>query len=121
MTRLERRSLRLARHGAQAGLDAAVTIAARAPGLALGAVQPFSEAGRENRLMVQEKIAAAYEGAIAAQFAWGAFLMKAAFGGVSTPAHVSHALVDVAAAAFEPARKAVRANARRLSGTKKLA
>ena len=69
---------------------------------------------REIRLMVEEKIAAAHEGALAAYMAWGSFLIKAAFGGVSSPDHVSHALVNLAEAALAPARRQVRANALRV-------
>jgi hypothetical protein len=46
--------------------------------------------------------------------------MKAAFGGVTSPDHVSHGWVDVADAAMAPARKTVRANARRLTGAKRM-
>ncbi len=65
--------------------------------------------------MVQEKFAAAYEGVIGAQMAWSSFLIRAAFGGAISPHQVSHALVDVAEAATAPARRRVRANARRLT------
>jgi hypothetical protein len=83
-------------------------------------MDPSGEKAREARLMVQEKVAAVYEGAFAAQMAWSSFLIKAAFGGVTNPEHVSHGLVDVAEAALAPARRAVRANARRLTGMKPL-
>jgi hypothetical protein len=120
MNRLTRRSLNLARNTAQAGIDAALTIAARTPGLlALGADDSGKHA-REARLMVQEKLAAAYEGAWAAQAAWGAFWLKAAFGGVTSADHVSHGWVDVADAAMSPARRTVRANARRLTGAERI-
>jgi hypothetical protein len=115
---LTRRSMRLASKTAQAGLDAAVTIAARTSSLAMPGLDLSGDNARESRLMVQEKIAAAVEGTFAAQMAWGSFLIKAAFGGVTTPNHVSHAMVDVAEAAMRPARRAVRANARRLTGMK---
>ena len=108
--------MKLARKTAQAGIDAAVTIAARAPGLATAGFDPDGEKSREARLMVQEKMVAAYEGVWAAQMAWSSFLIKAAFGGVHSPNQVTHALVDVAEAATAPARRAVRANARRLTG-----
>ncbi len=61
--------------------------------------------------MVQEKVDAAVEGAFAAQAAWGAFLIKAAFGGVRTPNDVSMGLAGIAEAAAKPARRKVRANA----------
>jgi hypothetical protein len=101
----------------QAGVDAALTIAARTQGLMSPLGRP-AEKGREARLMVQEKLDAAVEGTLAAQAAWGAFLLKAAFGGVRTPGDLSIGLTGVAEAAAKPARRKVRANARRLAGTR---
>ena len=110
---------RIAKANAQAGVDAALTIAARTQGLfAPGPGAP--EKAREARLMVQEKVDAAVEGAFAAQAAWGAFFVKAAFGGVRTPHDVSAGLTAIAEAAAGPARRKVRANARRLTGAKAL-
>jgi hypothetical protein len=115
--RAARRSLAIARANAQAGVDAALTIAARSVSLfAPGGGQ--SDKAREARLMVQEKVDAAVEGAFAAQAAWGSFFIKAAFGGVLTPGDVSAGLAKIAEAAAAPARRKVRANARRLTGTK---
>ena len=86
-----RRSLAIAKANAQAGADAALTIAARTQSLlAPGGRQ--SDKTREARLMVQEKIDATIEGAFAAQMAWGSFFIKAAFGGVRTPNDVSAGL-----------------------------
>jgi hypothetical protein len=115
--RLARRSLAIVKANAQASADAAVTIAARTQNLlAPGGRQ--SEKAREARLMVQEKVDAAVEGAFAAQAAWGAFFIKAAFGGVRTAHDVSTDLTTIAEAAAGPARRKVRANARRLTGAK---
>ena len=114
--RLTKRSLAIAKANAQAGVDAALTIAARTQGL-LAPGGGF-EKGREAQLMVQEKVDAAVEGAFAAQAAWGAFFIKAAFGGVRTPHDVSAGLTAIAEAAAGPARRKVRANARRLTGAK---
>jgi hypothetical protein len=96
-------------------LDATVTIAARTPGLMAAGFDATGQGAEEIRLMVQEKIDAAHEGALAAQVSWGSFLIRAAFGG-SSPDHVSQALVDVAEAALAPAHRQVRANALRLTG-----
>jgi hypothetical protein len=115
--RLARRSLAIAKANAQAGADAALTIAARTQTLLSPDGRP-SEKAREARLMVQEKVDAAVEGALAAQKAWGAFVIRAAFGGVRTPNDVSAGLAAVAEAAAAPARRKVRANARRLTGAK---
>ena len=99
----------------QTGVDAALTIAARTHDmLSFGAP---AEKAREAQLMVQEKVDAAIEGVLAAQAAWVSFLLKAAFGGVRTPGDLSWGLAGIAQAAAEPARRKVRANARRLTGT----
>jgi hypothetical protein len=115
--RVTKRSLAIAQANAQAGVDAAVTIAARTVGLfAPGGGQ--SDKTREAKLMVQEKVDALLEGVFAAQAAWGSFFIKAAFGGVRTPSDVSSGLTNIAEAAAAPVRRKVRANARRLTGTK---
>lgn len=115
--RLAKRSLVMAKANVRSGVDAAVTIAARAQGL-MSLVDGPTEKAREARLMVQEKVDAAIEGAFAAQAAWGAFVIKAAFGGVRTPQDISAGFAAVAEAAAAPARRTVRANARRLTGAK---
>jgi len=112
MSSLSHRASRLAKKSAQSGFDAAVTIAARTPGL----MQPTGENAREAARMVEEKIVAAYQGAIGASLSWGAFLFASALRGGATPSQLSHALFDVAEAASAPARRTVRANARRLGG-----
>ena len=116
--RLTKRSLAIAKANAQAGVDAALTIAARTQGLL--APGGGGAKAREAQLMVQEKVEAAIEGTWAAQAAWGAFFLKAAFGGVRTPNDVSAGLTSIAEAAAGPARRKVRANARRLTGARAL-
>jgi hypothetical protein len=115
--RLTSKSLVMAKANAQAGMDAALTIAARTRNLMSPGGRP-TEKAREAHLMVQEKVDAMVEGTFAAQSAWGTFLIKAAFGGMRTPQEVSVGLAGIAQAAGAPARKKVRANARRLTGTK---
>ena len=115
--RLTKRSLAIAKANARAGADAALTIAARTQNLLTPGGRQ-SEKAREARRVVQEKVDAAVEGALAAQVAWGAFFIKAAFGGVRTPNDVSAGLTSIAEAAAAPARRKVRANARRLTGVK---
>ena len=115
--RLATRSLVIAKANAQAGADAALTIAVRTQNL-LAPGGRESDKAREARLIVQEKVDAAIEGAFAAQAAWGAFFIRAAFGGVRTPNDVSAGLTAIAEAAAAPARRRVRANARRLTGAK---
>src|ERR1700678_1513425 len=112
-----RRSFPIAKANAQAGADAALTIAAR-PHILLTPGGRQSDKTREARLMVQEKIDATLEGAFAAQMAWGSFFIKAAFGGVRTRGDGSAGLTMIAEAAEAPARRTARANARRLTGIK---
>ena len=111
MNSLSRRASLLAKQSAHSSYHAATTIAARTPGLML----PGEDNALEARRMVQEKVAAAYEGAMGASLAWGSFLFASALRGGATPTQFSHALFDVAEAATKPARITVRANARRLS------
>ena len=116
MVRLTKRSLRMAASTARAGADAAVTIAARTQNLLIPNLDGSAAQAHEARRMVEEKVAAAYEGAFAAQVAWGTFLVSAAFGGVRTAEDVTLGLADIAEAAVAPAHRTVRANALRLTG-----
>jgi hypothetical protein len=120
MTRLSKRSLSMATSAMQAGVDAAATIAARTPGLLSQGFNPTAESAREARRMVQEKFDAFYEGATAAQFAWASFFLKASFGGIRSASDFSLGLAEVAEAAVRPARRKVRANAKRLTGLTKI-
>ncbi len=115
MARLTKRSLRMAASTARAGADAAVTIAARTQNLLIPGLDSSGAQAREARRMIEEKVAALYEGVFAAQVAWGTFLVSAAFGGVRTAEDVTLGLADIAEAALAPAHRTVRANARRLT------
>jgi hypothetical protein len=112
---LNRRAALMAAMVSRSGFDAAVTIAARTPMLLTQGVNPSADQARETRKMVQEKVNAAYEGAMAAQFAWTSFMIKAVFGGVRSANDVSLGFANVAEAAMRPAQRSVRANAKRLS------
>jgi hypothetical protein len=117
MMPVTKRALAIVRANAQAGVDAALTIAARTQRLlAPGGGQ--SDKAREAGLMVQEKVDAAVEGALAAQAAWRSFFIKAAFGGVRSPNDISSGLTNIVEAAAAPARRKVHANACRLTGAK---
>jgi len=105
----------MANSALQAGADAAVTVAARIPGLLTQGFDPTGVKMRESYRMVHEKASAVCEGAVAAQLAWGGFLLKMALGGVRTPDDVSLGLARVAHAAVTPAHRTVRANAVRLT------
>ncbi len=111
MDLLTRRSIALAQDSLSAGVDAVVTIAARAPGL----FHPSRENAKEAQRMVEEKISATYEGAFEAALAWNRIFVNAAFCGFATPQSVTSAFVEVADAAMAPARRTVRANAKRLT------
>ena len=62
MPNLNQRSMTMALRTAEAGFDAAVTIAARTPDLMTSAFDQSGEKAREAELMIQEKFCAAYEG-----------------------------------------------------------
>jgi hypothetical protein len=115
--RFARQALATTKANVQSGVDAALTIAARTQNMMSPGGLP-TEKAREARLMVREKLDAAVLGVLAAQAAWGTFLVKAAFGGVRSANDVSMGLAGIAEAAAKPARRKVRANARRLAGTK---
>ena len=117
-SRLARRSWAIAKANVETGLDAALTIGARTfDWMSVG--RPIEKA-REAQLMVQEKVEAAIEGAIAAQAAWSAFVIKAAFGGMRTFDDMSLGLAAISEAPAQPARRMVHANARRLTEAKAL-
>ena len=113
--RLASTSLAIATANMRSGVDAAIVIGARTQSMFSPDGGPIDKA-REAQLMVAEKVDAAVEGALAAQAAWSQFLIRAAFGGVRTPHDVSIAMAHIAEAAAKPARRKVRANARRLTG-----
>ena len=106
----------MAFEAAQAAQDAAVTIGARLPMIATASRSPASPPSAEMRRMVSEKTEAAMQGAVAAGVALGQLWTRAMFGGLRTPMDVAHGLAHVADMAMQPARKRVRANAKRLSG-----
>jgi hypothetical protein len=114
---LTRRSFAIAKANTQAGVDATLTIAARASSLLVPDCGQ-SEKTREAKLMVQEKVDAVIEGAFAVQAAWSAFFIKAAFGGLRAPDDAVAGLTKIAEAAVAPVRRKARANARRLTGAK---
>ena len=120
MSRMSKRALAIAAATMRAGVDSAVTIGARAPGLLMQGFNPTTGSARESQRMVAEKIDAVWEGAAAAQMAWASLLVKASFGGIRNAADLSLGLSRVAEAAIRPARRKVRANARRLTGAPKI-
>lgn len=111
MSSISRRASRFAENTAGSGVDAAVTIAARTARAASG----HRDSAKESVRMVEEKLVAAGEGALAAGLAWGSFIFASAMRGGATPTQVSHAWFDMAEAAAKPAWRTVGANAKRLT------
>jgi len=114
-SRVNRRAAHMAALATRSGFDAAITIAARTPILFAQGFNPTADSTRETHQMVQEKVSAMFEGAMAAQKAWANFFVRAAFGGVRTADDVSLGMASVAGAALRPAQRSVRANAKRLT------
>lgn len=109
-------SIRLARKTADSSIHAGATIAVRTSRMGKAAFNPTGESAREALMMVEEKLAAACEGAVAAQKVWIDFVFKTAFQGFLTPDQASNVFLKAADAALAPARQRVKANARRLTG-----
>lgn len=91
----------------------AVTVWSRAPGLF--ALAPTAQDLAERQRMVSEKVAAAAEGVVAASAAAAGLWMKAATGQMMHPDDLAAGLLAVGRKAVAPARKRVKANAKRLS------
>lgn len=110
----------LARAAAEAGETAThcgVTISARLPMLANAFFAPSASATAEWNRAYAEKVAATWEGAFAAAAEWQAVMLRSA---VRPPSLAGFAndLVGVMNEAARPARRKVKANARRFSGTR---
>lgn len=91
-----------------------VTIAHRMPKLAAATLDPTPESLLEAHRMVVEKVVAGVAGSIQAMDETGRLMVRAAF--LQANAHdVASAMLSIPLAATAPARRQVRANARRLS------
>ena len=95
--------------------DAAVTIAARSVIMAEAALLPGRALDPELADMVSEKVAAVAEGAIEAQHQM-AYLVAGALRGDSLPS-LMRRTTAVGMAGIRPARRRMRANAKRLGGS----
>jgi hypothetical protein len=102
----------------ESATHAAVTIAARWPIFAGYLAAPTAAALAEWNRAYAEKVAAVWEGALAASAECQAAMLRAAMRPPSAAA-LGNDLVRVAAKAAHPARKRVKANARRLTRRKK--
>ena len=115
MYRRRKSFISMAFDAARASHDAAITINARLPMIALASRNPGTPPSVEMQRMVREKLEATAQGALAANIEMGRMWMRGMFGGLRTPGDVAQALANVADAAMKPARISVRANAKRLS------
>lgn len=99
--------------------DAARVVAARTPMILASATGAAPQHRDEMRRMFQEKSEAGVKGALGAGAAAGSFWVDLAFGRIRSAADVSQAMRGIAEAATAPARRTVRANAKRLGKAKK--
>ena len=95
----------------------ALTIAARLPVLARCLVAPTAEGLAEWNEAYSEKVAAVFEGAVAASTAWQIAMMRSALR-MPTPTAFANDIMRVMNKAAHPARRRVKANSRRLSAPK---
>jgi hypothetical protein len=96
------------------GEASAITIGARVPLLASMAFWPQFDVLLEAHRMVVEKMAAVFEGSLAASQATAALATKAALGRMDAT-DVALGIVSIAMAATRPTHRRARANATRLS------
>ena len=99
---------------ALAGAAAAMTLWYRLPMMALHAFAPTAKSQREQDRFVPEKMAAMFEGALEANAAAARLIGNAAMGRL-TADELAEAPFAIAAAGMQPAFRAVRGNAKRLS------
>ena len=90
------------------GAQASLVISSRLATMAAEGASPSAAGRRDAERMVTEKVLAAFDGAAGA----GRAVTRAALAGTL---HTPEAAMQVAEAAMRPARRAVRANARRLA------
>jgi hypothetical protein len=112
--RLNRSLQKAAADAAESAVHCGVTIAARMPVFAGCLVQPSPEAFAEWNRACSEKMAAGFEGAVAASAAWQRMLI-ASFFRPPTAAAFGHEALRVTEAALRPGRRRAKANARRLT------
>ncbi len=111
-----RRAVQFSLAAFETSIAASVTMAARWPILWQTFHAPSTASVAETRLMVDEKIAAMIEGAVATQIAALSFAGKMARGEIRHAGDIVRATQDAMTAAMKPARRTVVANAKRLTG-----
>ena len=111
---LQTRAVRMMFDTVQANNDAMTTIAMRLPMIAaegLSGRPPSAEMKR----MVGEKVEAALQGSVNGTRAAGSLVLRALLGQMN-PTRLAHDIMGVADAVQSPARRRVKANAKRLTG-----
>ena len=98
----------------ESAAHATATIAARMPVLFDGVLPLSATALAEWNRAYSEKVAAGFEGAVAAAAEWQGMLIRSAFR-LPMPVAFANDLVGIAAKAARPARRRVKANAKRLT------
>lgn len=111
--RLSKDLVRAAAETQATALDCVVTLGARVPMFAGYLVAPTGAALVELNRAYTEKVAATWEGAWAAGAAWQAAMLGSAFR-IPTAAGIARDCLTIAREGAKPARKRVRANAKRL-------
>ena len=99
----------------ETAVAAGTTIAFRLPMLWAEMLTGNHPAPAEKRRMVQEKVKAASDGAMAAGLEWSRLWWRAMSGNALTPAQTGAAMLRVAEAAARPARSRAKRNATRLT------
>jgi hypothetical protein len=97
-----------------AAQDAATTIAMRVPILVSALVSPTAANTAEARRALDEKVGAAIDGSIAMAFCWQRLFWDMAFGRAGVHS-LPGKLLAIAESGARPARRRVRANAKRLT------
>ena len=98
----------------ESAAHATATIAARMPVLFDGAMPPSPAALAEWNRAYSEKVAAGFEGAMAAAAEWQGMMLRSVFR-LPMPVAFANDLVGIAAKAALPARRRVKANAKRFA------
>lgn len=111
---LARSVARAATAAQETALHTSATLGARLPLFAAHAISPTAEGIAEWSRAWTEKVTAMNEGLFAATMAWQRMAIQSAFR-MPTPTAFANDMMKLAHVAGHPARKAVKANARRLN------
>lgn len=97
------------------GQASMITVGYRLPMLAGSPFLPVTDVMRESQRMVVEKVAASYDGTTAAIRETGLLIGRVLMGKILAPTDFAAGAFTIADAAVSPARRTVKANAKRLS------